>query len=518
MVRPIVRLVTTAGVVLCVGARLGAQSPAPAVKKVFVISMENTNWAQSARQFTGSQQQIFQNPAAPFINSLIGGTASATINGVLMNISAQASYATHYHNVLSNADGTGAHIHPSEPNYIWSEAGSNLGVANDNTPYQVPGGTNQDNVNHLSTYLTKAGKTWKSYQEDIDLAGSGSSKTSTVLPQNQWTVPLNNLSGTSSAYVNPYNGANQYDYAAKHNPMVFFTDTNGGNDTSSGNPLSSHYAPLQQLSTDLANHTVADYTWITPNQFNDMHTGLAGSFTYNGVTYVNDSNTSGAEKIAQGDNFLRQIIPVIMASQEYQDNGAIVLWWDESEPDGTGNTDDFNHTIPEIVISPLARPNVNGVPYASTIDYTHSSDLRSMQEIFGAGDSFLGDAANAPDLSDLFAPGALAGPFVVTRSGFVRDRRTQHVVQQVTVMNTGTQTLAGPLFLVLDDLTPADAGLTNSTGITNSPPFGHPYVMVPNTASGLGAGASATVVLEFNDPTNAAIAYAARVLHGAVVP
>jgi len=51
------------------------------------------------------------------------------------------------------------------------------------------------------------------------------------------------------------------------------------------------------------------------------------------------------------------------------------------------------------------------VPYASPIDYSHSSDLRTMQEIFrvrGNGSTpFLGDAANANDLSDLFQPGVI---------------------------------------------------------------------------------------------------------------
>jgi hypothetical protein len=36
------------------------------------------------------------------------------------------------------------------------------------SPYT--GGTNQNTPLHLSTLLSQAGKTWKSYQEDIDLA------------------------------------------------------------------------------------------------------------------------------------------------------------------------------------------------------------------------------------------------------------------------------------------------------------------------------------------------------------
>jgi len=88
----------------------------------------------------------------------------------------------------------------------------------------------------------------------------------------------------------------------------------------------------------------------------------------------------------------------------------IILWWDESEADGAagdGTTqNDFNHTVGEIIISDRAHPNVDGLPYASPIDYTHSSDLRTMQNIFHVG-PYLGDAANATDLSDMFKPGVV---------------------------------------------------------------------------------------------------------------
>jgi len=106
--------------------------------------------------------------------------------------------------------------------------------------------------------------------------------------------------------------------------------------------------------------------------------------------------------------FLSQIVPVIMASKAYKNHGVIILWWDESEKDGVAGdlADDFNHTVGEIVISQQAHPNVNGLPYASPVNYTHSSDLRIMQEIFRVG-PLLGDAANASDLSDLFGPGAI---------------------------------------------------------------------------------------------------------------
>jgi hypothetical protein len=66
------------------------------------------------------------------------------------------------------------------------------------------------------------------------------------------------------------------------------------------------------LAIDLANDDVADYNWITPNQYNDMHSGLTGG--YKGLT-------GAAAKIKQGDDFLSQIIPVIMASDAYKKHG-----------------------------------------------------------------------------------------------------------------------------------------------------------------------------------------------------
>lgn len=374
------------------------QASAASIGDVFVISMENQNWTQPTGQFTGGQQQIKNNPAAPFLNNLVQGNVPG--------ISNQTAYTDTYYNVLASPTNT-THIHPSEPNYIWAEAGSNLGVLNDNDPFRVPGGTNQTTDQHLTALLNQRGISWKSYQEDIDINTSNN----TVLPKSQWVSPIQSQSGTFTSGTNQWNGSNQFNYAAKHNPMAFFTDTNGGNDTTPANPASKNYAPLQQLLSDLSTNSVSRYNWITPDQYNDMHTALAGGFTdpRTNIHYDND-----AARIAQGDYFLSQIIPDIMASQAYQNNGAIVLWWDESEDVNGENQDDLTHTIAEIVISPLAHPNVNGLPFDSLSYYTHSSDLRTLQDIFqvsafdvGGDQIYLGDAANANSLADLFAAGVI---------------------------------------------------------------------------------------------------------------
>jgi hypothetical protein len=362
----------------------------PAIGDVFYIEMENHNLTQPSS--VTSPAQLLNSPAAPYLNSLmIPGNPNA----------AQTSFASNYFNAdYNNPNAPPTGIHPSEPNYVWQEAGL-TGPLNDADPFP----NNIVNAPNLSALLQGAGIAWKSYQEDIDLTpNSGTvnqpgpgSLTSAVAPQSQWTVPLKSFSGTSPAYTNPYDNSHQYNFAPKHDGQLFFTATNGGNDFSHSNPEAQYYAPLQQLPTDLNNNTVTRHNVITPDQFNDMHSALSGGFNYNGTHFTGDQAS-----IAQGDNFLSIIVPQIMASQAYQNNGAIVIWFDETEG---GNTTQF--TLPEIVISPLAKGNA----YNSTLAYTHSSDLKSMQELFGVsapGGGFLGDA-NMPgtnDLFDLFLPAA----------------------------------------------------------------------------------------------------------------
>src|SRR5215469_13452176 len=377
------------------------------IGNVFYIYMENHNWTQPNGNVntdpSSGIEQIKGNPAAPFINSLIDPNSPMSV---------QVSYTSNCYNVLATPSGMNPDIHPSEPNYIWQEGGSNFGVFNDADPYV---GGNVFDLPNISGLLQNAGLSWKSYQEDIDLVpNSGTvnhpganSLTSVVAPTDQWTVPLSSFSGTSASYTNPYNGSHQYNFAPKHDGQLFFTTTNGGTTTtpdfSTSNPEVPHYLPLQALQSDLENNTFAKFNVITPNQFNDMHSQLSGGFTYNGIHYTGD-----AAEIAQGDNFLATVVPMIMASPAYNHNSVIVIWTDETEESGSDTTrDDFNHSLMEIIISPLAKGNAY---HNDSITYTHSSDVITLQEAFPIGPKqgqpFLGqtttDAAGNHDYSDMF--------------------------------------------------------------------------------------------------------------------
>jgi phosphatidylinositol-3-phosphatase len=377
---------------------------------VFYLDFENHNLTQPAG-LTGEPQPLMGNPAAPYLNSLMNPSSPNA---------AQTSWASNYYNVLYNNPAVS--IHPSEPNYIWQEGGSNFGeIGNDDDPYANNGNPNPNlnnnvklvaatgnNPANLSGLLQAAGISWKSYQEDIDLTppsggsvnqpstwGGSQDVSSTVASQSEWTVPTSSMSGTSADYTNAYNGSHQYNFAVKHDGTLFYTDTNGGMlaapNFSPSNPEAQYYAPLQQLATDLTNNTVARYNLITPDQYNEMHSSLNTNFTYDGVTYTHNTDQ---EAIAEGDNFLSIVVPEIMASQAYKNNGEIVIWFDESEG---GNTTQF--TLSEIIISPLAKGNA----FDSTVVYTHSSDLKTLEEAFDVpapGGGFLADA-NTPGTNDL---------------------------------------------------------------------------------------------------------------------
>jgi len=320
-----------------------------------VIMMENTNWSSIA----GNTSQ------APYLNSLISGSNNA-----------QTSYATQYYTPPNN--------HPSLPNYLWLEAGTNCfsdtGCITDDNP---PSSHSTNSTAHLVTLLKNAGISWKAYEESAPST----------------TCPL----------------TDSYPYAVKHDPFMYFNDVTGTQNPSNSSCIA-HVQPYTTLASDLTNNTVARYNFITPNLCNDMH----------------DSCSPTNDPIKQGDTWLSNQIPIIENSQAYKTGGAISIVWDEG-----GNSSDG--PIGMIALSPSAKGN----GYHNAIHYTHSSTLRTMEEIFGVS-PLLGDAQNASDLSDLFAAGAIGGGAATatpTSTGTPPATPTNTPVPTPT--GTGTSTIPG---------------------------------------------------------------------------
>ncbi len=285
------------------------------IQTVFIILMENLSWSD-----------VQASTDAPYIN----GT-----------ILTHGAYLTNYKKPSQL-------VAPSEPNYIWLEAGDNLSFSTDDDPSSSH---HQTTTDHLVTQLNAAGISWKSYQEDI------------------------------TGVVCPLSGINNY--APKHNPMVFFDDVNAtGAPSDVSHPLDTmsayciaHVRPLTELTSDLASGTTARYNFITPNLCHDMHNSCAPT----------------NNNLRQGDNWLASFIPMIQASSEYA-HAAIFVAWDE--PDTIGTI--LNSPIGLMVLSPFAK-----VGFSSATAYDHSSTLRTMQDIFGVG-PYLRAAQTATNLSELF--------------------------------------------------------------------------------------------------------------------
>ena len=101
----------------------------------------------------------------------------------------------------------------------------------------------------------------------------------------------------------------------------------------------------------------------------------------------------------------------------------------------------------------------------------------------------------------------------VTRGPTALDRRSGRFVQQLTLRNAGTTPVAGPVGVALDGLS-SNATLFTPAGTTvTRAPAGSPVALVNVGAdNALTPGETATVTLEFTNPTRAAISYTTRVL------
>ncbi|MGH2448910.1 MAG: CbiQ family ECF transporter T component [Chloroflexota bacterium] len=273
------------------------------IKTVFLIVMENHNWSS-----------IRSNPSARYLNH---------------RMLPHASFATRYYNPPG--------LHPSLPNYLWLEAGTNCfhstGCIRDDLP---PSFHSTATDAHLTSLLSRAHVSWRAYEEG---ATTGSCPTSDL-------------------------GL----YAPKHDAFVYFHDV-----THRQRYCLSHVRPYSSFSSDLVNGTIGRYNFITPNLCDDMH---------NRCSPLEDP-------VRQGDVWLSHIVPQILHSKEYRKGGALFVTWDEGEG-GDG-------PIGMIVMSPYAR----GHGYHDSVHYTHSSTLRTLQEIFGVR-PFLGAARHSNDLRALF--------------------------------------------------------------------------------------------------------------------
>ena len=137
-----------------------------------------------------------------------------------------ASTAMPYLNGLANRYGLAtnyfANAHPSIPNYFMMTTGQMLTLIDSLTPQDFP--VSDDNA---VRELIAAGKTWKSYAEDLPSIG--------------------------------YTGGDSGKYSVRHNPLAYMTDVQNSSTEAQ------NLVPFSQLAADLPTANLPDYSFIAPN-------------------------------------------------------------------------------------------------------------------------------------------------------------------------------------------------------------------------------------------------------------
>jgi len=300
------------------------------VKTVWVILMENHNWTGNNAGAAFGAPDIKGNPLAPYAN------------GILLQTSA---HAEQYFNPPNN--------HPSQPNYLWLEAGTNFGVLADTQPGQPQLSTDQ----HLVKLLENAGISWRAYAEP------------------DFGSPVFDNCPLDFTF-----------FDVEHLAFVYFNDVNDGLNPQSAECIS-HVKPYYQLATDLADHTSARYNFITPNLCHDGHEGISPC-----------AASESTDNTLRSDTWLKQNVPLITESDEYKEGGALFIIWDEAEDSGKFS----DGPIGMFILSPFAKGGGKKA-FGNSIRYDHSSTLKTLQEIFHV-EPLLGAAADpeTKDLSDFF--------------------------------------------------------------------------------------------------------------------
>jgi phosphatidylinositol-3-phosphatase len=218
-----------------------------------------------------------------------------------------------------------ANAHPSIPNYLMLTTGL-MESFDDN----FTGPVSDDNV---VRELNSAGKSWKAYEESIPSVG--------------------------------YMGGDASPYVRRHNPFSLLSDVQN-------NPSqAANIVPFTQFATDLANNSLPQYSFISPNVNNDAHNGT----------------------LAAADSWLQSNIAPLIASSTFQNGGLLIIIFDEAE---LTDVDHGGGQVAALIISTNAKPN-----FQSQTFYQHQSTLRLTLAALGV-DKFPGQAATAPDMTEFF--------------------------------------------------------------------------------------------------------------------
>jgi len=208
-------------------------------------------------------------------------------------------------------------------------------------------------VDNIERHMLTRGKTFKSYAQSL---------------------PYTGFTGlTSGAYLK------------RHAPLPYYTDM-------AGSSLIMHHVSTTEMAKDIANGTLPNFAFITPDSLHDMHD------CPNGLNAC----------LQTADSWLKSNIAPLLATAPFQPggDGVLIIWADEADL----STDDrcsatvttgCGGRILVAMIGPQVRAG-----YKSTITYHHPSVLKTMLMLMGEETTFPAAAQTARAMSDFFVASA----------------------------------------------------------------------------------------------------------------
>lgn len=248
------------------------------------------------------------------------------------------------------------------------------GQAVDDSGANSIGCTYPAGVQNIADQFEAAGIAWKGYMENMD-----------AQPGTRPACSNPFVTGTPTRFeADP-------DYKDKHNPWAYYHSTFDQDAYCQAHVVPLGYLdaegqPQGQLVTDLESvSTTPSYSFLTPDQCHDGHDACA---------------SNGNDALAGADQFLKAFVPAIMASPAYQQDGLIVILFDEGTSDlvccgekkapNLSSTSDNGYPIPGPVADGggqtgaiLISPRIAGGSVDAVNQFNHYSYLRSMEDLFG---------------------------------------------------------------------------------------------------------------------------------------
>jgi hypothetical protein len=360
-----------AAVAGCSGGSSPVATPYPtsnaaqgAVKHVFVIMLENKTYSETFGASSAAPYLAQTLPAKGALLTNYYGTGHVSLDNYISFVSGQSP------TVQTDNDCTTG-FNPITPATITTDGYAQV---------QGSGCIYPASVKTVADQLAAAGLTWKAYMGDM---GNDPSRESATCGH----PAVGTIDNTQVAEAPTASSPTGDAYATRHNPFMYFQSIIGSPAACNSNVVNLATA----LPSDLQSvSSTANLTFITPNLCDDGHDNPCAI----------DGKPGGLVRI---NAFLQKWVPIIMSSPAYQQDGLLLITFDESDYSTVGlvggtETIAWNGAT---CCNEQEGPNLGAFPQSASLT-AGSASYTLVKQSFG------GDLVGAVLLSKFIAPGTVS--------------------------------------------------------------------------------------------------------------